>query len=335
MKKKFLKVFAIGMTSAVLSFGLLTGCSKSDSKEVINIYSANYEEQLVIQQAYLDEKFPDYEINLTYMSSGDLAAKIMSEGEDTEIDIAMSLSSSYANQIKSQDLLHKYTPSTTLYKEEYSDPDGYISPNGVWCGAFLINTEELANNNLPEPQSYEDLLDPIYKGHIVMANPASSSTGYFFLLGILNLYGEEKGWEYFEQLKENIMLYGDSGTIPTSMVEKGEAVIGLGMEYEGMRLEESGRPVKVVFADEGAPYDYETALLLNRSEAPSDAVVEVMDAITSIEGNAVFNDYNISVLQDGVNRGNYPDNFKLLDMTGITDGTIKTEYTDKWIDLIG
>ena len=333
MKKGVLKTFAIIISSVILISCLLGGCSTSD-KKAITILSANYEEQLVIQRAYLKEKFPDYDINITYMSSGDLAAKLLSEGSDTEADIVMTLSSAYANQIKSAGLLLPYAPSTP-YKDEYSDAEGYISPNGVWCGAFLINTEELAKNNLLEPTSYKDLLDPIYKDHIVMANPSSSSTGYFFLLGIINLYGEDEGWEYFEQLKENVLLFGTSGSIPSSMVEKGEAVIGLGIDYEGMRLEELGRSVKVIFADEGSPYDYDTALLIKRNNEPSDEVMAVMDAITSVEGNAVFNDYNISILKDGVDIGNYPDNFKLLDMTGITDGNLKKSYTEKWNDLIG
>ena len=334
MRQKKMRFFATMASSTILGICLLGGCGESKDDNVINIYSANYEEQLVTQRSYLAEKFPDYEINITYMASGDLATKIMSEGRDTETDIAISLSSSYANQLKNEKLLRKHNPSTA-YKEEYSDPDGYISPNGVWCGAFLINTEELANNNLPEPKSYNDLLDPIYKGHIVMTNPSSSSTGYFFLLGILNLYGEEKGWEYFEQLKENILLYGDSGSIPASMVEKGEAVIGLGIEYEGMRLEENGRPVKVVFPTEGAPYDYDTVLLIDKNDEPSKAVLEVIDEITSVEGNKVFNDYNISVLQGVNDRGNYPGDFKLLDMIGITDGNLKKDYTDKWSEIIG
>ena len=117
----------------------------------------------------------------------------------------------------------------------------------------MVNTQELERLGLPEPTSYEDLLDPVYKGHIVMTNPNSSATGYFFLLGLLNLYGEEAGWEYFDKLSENIMLFGESGSIPSTMVEKGEAVIGLGMDYDGMRLEEAGKPVKVIFAEEGAP----------------------------------------------------------------------------------
>ena len=306
---------------------LFTGCSSD--KETVNILSANYEDRIAVQLEYLNELFPDAEINITYMSSGKLAAKVQAEGRQTEADIILSLSSGYANTLKEQDLLLPFE-SSSEYKESYRDPDNVIIPNGVWAGAILVNTTELERLGLPEPTSYQDLIDPMYKDLIVMANPNSSSTGYFFLCGILNLYGEEEGWKYFDALSENVMLYGDSGSIPSSMVEKGEAVIGLGIDYEGMRLMESGSPVKVIFAEEGAPFDYDTALLVNREEEPSQLVLDVMEAITSPEGNAVFNDYNISVIEGVEDKGDYPENFKLLDMTGIEDPELKERLSQEW-----
>ena len=43
--------------------------------------------------------------------------------------------------------------------------------------AFCVNNEVLKAKNLPMPTSWEDLLDPVYEGEIVMPNPASSGTG--------------------------------------------------------------------------------------------------------------------------------------------------------------
>ena len=321
--------FCAVLAATLLLLGTLAGCSGKADKQVVNILSANYESQIALQLEYLREKYPDAEINITYMSSGKLAAKIQAEGRTTDSDILLSLSSGYAYTLKDQGLLRSFTPESA-YKAEFSDPDGMVLPNGVWCGAILVNTEELAKLNLPEPSSFQDLLDPAYRGHIVMANPNSSSTGYFFLLGILNLYGEEAGWAYFDQLRENIMLFGESGSIPSSMVEMGEAAIGLGIDYEGMLLADQGKPVKVIFPEEGAPYDFDTALLVNREEEPSDFVLEVMKTITSPEGNAVFNNYNLSVLEGGKDRGDYPENFRLMDMTGISDPDLKTEISQKW-----
>ncbi|PWL63515.1 MAG: hypothetical protein DBY34_01675 [Oscillospiraceae bacterium] len=330
MKKRFFSTLALMLTAAVAA-GLFAGCSSSGSgdKQVVNILSANYEDQIALQLDYLREIYPDAEINITYMSSGKLAAKIQAEGADSEADILLSLSSGYANQLKDGGYLRSFTPKST-YKAEYTDPDNVIIPNGVWSGAILVNTQELEKLGLPEPTSYEDLLNPIYKGHIVMSNPNTSSTGYFFLHGILGLYGEEKGWEYFDKLSENIFLFGESGSTPSSMVASGEAAIGLGIDYEGLLLQSEGKPVKVLFASEGAPYDYDTVLLVNKKEEPSQLVLDVLDTITSAEGNAVFNNYNLSVIEGGENRGEYPENFKLLDMTGIADPDLKAERAQKW-----
>ena len=342
LKRLFLCVLIAAVMSSIIGCGgtkqnentdadptSVAGGGPTQAKRSINVLSANYEDRIAVQLEYLNELYPDAEINITYMSSGKLAAKVQAEGRDTDADILLSLSSGYAHTLKEEGLLRAYQPEGG-YKDEYADPDGIILPNGVWCGAILVNTEEIAKLGLPEPRSYQDLLNPVYKGHIVMSNPNSSATGYFFLLGLLNLYGEESGWAYFDVLNEHIMLYGESGSIPSSMVEKGEAAIGLGMDYDGARLEREGKPVKVIFPLEGSPYDYDTVLLVNRNVEPTDFVLDIMREITSAEGNAVFNNYNINVLQGGEDRAEYPDDFKLMDMNGIKDPDVKADLSAKW-----
>lgn len=328
MKKLCKKILPVVLALCLVV--TLTACGSSGGdKQVVNILSANYEDQIALQLEYLKGLYPDAEINITYMSSGKLAAKIQAEGASTEADIVLSLSSGYANTLKSAGLVKQYDTGLS-YKPEFTDADGMIIPNGVWCGAFAVNTEELARLGLPEPKSYEDLLDPMYKGLIVMSNPSSSATGYFFLLGLVNEYGEEGAFEYFDKLRENILLFGESGSTPTSMVEMGETVIGLGMDYEAMRLVNSGKPVKIIFPEEGSPYDFDTVLLIDKGEEPDEFVLKIMEAITSAEGNRVFNNYNISVLEGGEDRGTFPEDFKYLNMDGIMDTQQKSDLLAKW-----
>ena len=85
-----------------------------------------------------------------------------------------------------------------------------------------------------------------------------------------------------------------------------------------------------VCAAEGAPYDYDTALLIERKKAPSQAVLDVMAAITSAEGNAVFNNYNLSVVEGEDTAEGYPEGFYLMDMTGISDPDRKAEVLHQW-----
>ena len=49
----------------------------------------------------------------------------------------------------------------------------------VWGATVCFNTVEAGKKNIPKPESWQDLTKPVYKGQIVMPNPASSGTGYF------------------------------------------------------------------------------------------------------------------------------------------------------------
>ena len=327
MKRKYITMLSCALAAMLMLLPLAGFASGAEGPIVI--LSANYEELVPGQLGFLQSKFPGVDFTITCMSSGNLAAKVQAEGKVTEADILYALSSGYANTLKKEGLLRAYTPGST-YLPEYDDPESICIPSGVWCGAILVNTEELAKLNLPEPKSYADLLDPVYKGHIVMCNPESSSTGYFFLYGLLNLYGEDAGWEYFGKLNENIMQFTQSGSGPASMVEMGECVIGLGMDYQGLRLQEAGKPVKVLFAEEGAPYDNDTILLVAKDSEPSELVLEVLKAMTSPEGNAVFNDYSKAVIAGAEDNAAYSDDFKVLDMTGIQDAERKAELLAIW-----
>ena len=71
-------------------------------------------------------------------------------------------------------------------------------------GDVCINYDKayFAENNLPVPQSLEDLTKPEYKGLLVVENPATSSTGLAFLLATVAHYGD--GFtEYWQALKDN------------------------------------------------------------------------------------------------------------------------------------
>jgi thiamine transport system substrate-binding protein len=61
-------------------------------------------------------------------------------------------------------------------------------------------------NNIPPPMNLEDLANPIYKGLLVVQNPATSSPGLAFLLATIGHYGELNYLEYWEKLVQNDLL---------------------------------------------------------------------------------------------------------------------------------
>ena len=68
--------------------------------------------------------------------------------------------------------------------------------------------------NLPKPESWADLTKPVYKGEIVMPNPASSGTGYLSVASILQRMKEAEGWKYLDALDKNMAEYASPAPSP-------------------------------------------------------------------------------------------------------------------------
>jgi len=83
------------------------------------------------------------------------------------------------------------------------DPENRALP--VDYGDVCINYDKayFEQNDLPLPQSLQDLTDPIYKGLLVVENPATSSPGLSFLFATISQFGEEGYLDYWKALREN------------------------------------------------------------------------------------------------------------------------------------
>ena len=85
--KKYIAIFL----AACLCIGGFAGCSKQT--ETVTIYSSSEDFRNEAARKMLNERFPDYEINLVDMDTGTLAAKIAAEGSKTDADIILELES--------------------------------------------------------------------------------------------------------------------------------------------------------------------------------------------------------------------------------------------------
>ena len=129
-------------------------------------------------------------------------------------------------------LLEPYeSPMLVEIGEEFRNPATSKQHHsaGVYAGVlgYSVNTDVLKEKNLPMPRSWEDLTKPEYKGHVVMPNPNSSGTGFLDVSSWLQMFGEEEGWKYMDELHENIAAYTHSGSKPCKLAGAGEVAIGI------------------------------------------------------------------------------------------------------------
>lgn len=273
-RKKLAFVCALTMLITALS-----GCGGNQKREKITIWTSgeDYKNENYLTQC--QEKFPNYDITLEYMTSSSMAAKVIEEGANCSCDII--LSEEYGYLDKCQDYLVELTDfDFSVFMDEIVPDSRKYTPEVKNGGCIIINPKVLEEHQLPVPASYEDLLNPAYKGLISMPSPTSSGTGYMFLRQLVNEWGEDEAFEYFEKFSEHVLQYTSSGSGPVNALIQGEAAIGLGMTSQAVTEINQGVDLQIVFFQEGSPYSmYGNAVLSKSADRP--CVMEVFQYLAT------------------------------------------------------
>ncbi len=311
--KAFKRTLTALLAGAMLAAGALTFASCGSGKEKINIWTSGEDYRNEFYLSSLKKQFPDYDITLEYMSSSGIAAKVTEEGEDCSCDII--LSEEYGYLEKCEPYLAELTDfDYSPFLDELVPASRKYTPELKNGGCVILNPQVLADKGLAKPTSYEDLLDPSFKDLVSMPDPSSSGTGYMFLRQLTNEWGEDKAFEYFEKLTDNVLQYTSSGSGPVNALKQGEVAVGLGMTSQAVTEIKDGVKLEIVFFEEGSPFSvYGNAVLADSAER--EEVMEVFNYLSTTlckEDNGlyfpdqIFKDYipEVEGFPTGIKYGN-------------------------------
>lgn len=292
----------------------MTGCASN--KEQVVIYTAATDYRIENMQKCLQQQFPEYDILVEYQTTSKLAAKLLAEGTTTDCDIIHDLAYLSLDELNNAGILADLSNyETSQYTADVVVGKNYL-PEVRTGGAIILNTELLREKNIPEPQSYEDLLKPEYKGLISMPSPKASGTGYMFLKNLVNIWGEAKAFDYFDKLSENVMQFTSSGVAPINLLSQKEVAIGISMISPAVVKINEGAPLKILIFEEGAPYSvYGQGIIKGKETRESvNCVFEYMVNVYNYEScklfapEKIYNDVDFEVK-------NYPTDIVYSDMS--------------------
>ena len=167
--------------------------------------------------------------------------------------------------LDSEGMLVPYAPKgLARVSPQYRDrknPPAWVGMD-VWAATICFNTVEAEKQGLSKPVSWQDLTKPEYKGKIVMPNPASSGTGFLDVSAWLQTFGEKQGWQYMDDLHQNIGQYVHSGSKPCKLAAAGEFPIGISFEYPAVQLKRQGAPLDIILPKEGLGWEIEATALI-------------------------------------------------------------------------
>ena len=184
---------------------------------------------------------------MTRKSSGETFAQVKAESSNPKGDVWWGGTGDPHLQAAEEGLTMEYMSPMRDQLHPWAISQAESANNrtiGIYSGAlgYGYNTDLIAANNLPEPGCWKDLLKPEYKGHVQMANPNSSGTAYTTLASMVQLFGEDDGFEFMKGLHANINQYTKSGSAPIKAAGRGENTIGIVFMHDAVKQAVSGLP---------------------------------------------------------------------------------------------
>ncbi|WP_233986394.1 ABC transporter substrate-binding protein [Pectobacterium versatile] len=192
--------------------------------------------------------------------SGSTLAKVDAEKKNPQADVWYGGTLDPQSQAGEMDLLEPYqSKNLEQIMPQFRDPakrkGNYSSAVYVGILGFGVNTDRLKEKNLPVPQCWKDLTNPVYKGEIQIADPQSSGTAYTALATFSQLWGQDQAFDYLKKLNTNVSQYTKSGIAPARNAARGETAIGIGFLHDYSLEKEKGAPLTLISPCEGTGYE--------------------------------------------------------------------------------
>ncbi len=240
MKKAWIVLVAFVLFGLVACGKDSQNSTQKEEKLRLTIY-AGLQEDHAILAAKEFEKATGVRTEMVRMSGGEIFARIKAERENPSASIWYGGGALTFMAAANEGLLEPYiSPEAVNIDDQFKAHDG--SWTGIYKGVLGIegNKKWLEENGLELPTSWDELLRKEFRNNIVIAHPASSSTAYNFLATILQLKGEEEGFNYLQRFNGQVRQYTKSGSAPGRMAGMGEAPIAIGFLHDAIKYQKEG-----------------------------------------------------------------------------------------------
>jgi len=301
---------AIVVPAIAVAAMMWAGCALAQSPDDILLYSgpdraqrliegAKKEGQVVIYAALIQnqamrpiaegfgKKYPFVKLTTWRADSEDIVQKAAAEVRANNV-VADVIEGTGAGEeaVEANIAQPFYSPAVAHFAEKYRNPAGLWAPTRLSYYGVAYNTKLVPPDKVPK--SYDDLLDPRWRGK--MAWRIGSSTGAALFLTNLRLaWGEAKAMAYFNKLKDQKIINFGAGSARTLVdrVIAGEYAIALNIfSHHPLISKGKGAPVNSQLMDPVAS-TAATMSVVKGLHHPYSAML-LVDYILSKEGQGIL-----------------------------------------------
>lgn len=235
-------------------------------------------------------------VDVVHLATGPLAAKIEAEGKYPQWDVAWFDDNTTMEALGNLGLLNtKWKPNdlnnyTKAGRKVVPANYEYFPMGYTAAAAMAYNTQSVPASQAPK--TWQDLLNPAFKGAVAMNNPAISGPTYPFVAGILQQQGLKAGEHFFQELKNSgLQVYAKNGPTIQALVT-GQAKVALAQDAALIGEKLQGAPIKIVYPKSGV-YQLENVMGIAKNAPDKKAAEEfVQFCLTRQAQNIMSNPKN-------------------------------------------
>jgi len=267
-------LFGRAMFAAGLATAVLTASASAQAQNLV-LYCTVQEEWCRVMVTGF-ERETGIKVSMTRKSSGEFYAQIKAEASNPRGDVWWGGTGDPHLQAAEEGLTQEYESPMNAQLQDWATrqwTDSKKKTIGVYAGAlgYSYNTEFMKKKGGAEPKCWSDLLDARFKDEVQVADPNASGTSYTMLATMVQLMGEDKGFDYLKRMHKNVNQYTKSGAAPAKAASLGESLIGITFQHDAVVMAVQGAPVKIVSPCEGTGYEIGSMSLIKGARNPESA----------------------------------------------------------------
>lgn len=184
---------------------------------------------------------------LPLAAAGELQTRIRTEKASPKADIFIGGSSEFHDPLGKEGLTVAYqSPNATSVDAKYKDPNGFWTGWYLGIFGFVFNTDRLTKElGGKKPATWDDLLDPAWKGNLVLPDPVKTGGGYIFIATQVFRFNrdEAKALAFMKSLHGNIAQYIGTSPQAIQLVGQGQFIGAPNWSHDILTSKSQGQPV--------------------------------------------------------------------------------------------
>lgn len=224
---------------------------------------------------------------LPLAAAGELQTRIRTEKDSPKADVFIGGSSEFHSPLGSEGLLLPYkSPNAANVDPQFKDPDGYWTGWYIGIFGFVYNTDRFSKDmpGAKKPTTWDDLLDPAWKGNLTFPDPVKTGGGYIFIVTQIFRYyaaatmgasataaatgaaasagtaaaadatkyaaAEDQAMEYMKKLNANIAQYAGTSPQAIQLVGDGQFIGAPNWSHDILTARSQGRPIDLIVPEQ-------------------------------------------------------------------------------------